>query len=324
MNSKDEQDLHLQRCIESHHIQRRRGNTAKRKASFKFFVLLEYNRLQVCRKAFLNLHGISQKRIFRICTLLINNTTPRDKRGYNVKSHAISGEICKKIFDHIHSFPTKVTHYGTNVIRYLDARLNVKIMYNLFKTKYPNFNIKYEYYLKYFNENFKLRFGRPQIDVCSKCEEFEVKIKNSHLSQSAKTTASNEFRVHKTRTKTFYKELKAARELCRSDDSVCGLVFDFMQNLQLPHIPVQEIFYMRQIWVYAFCVTNLKDNSSRVYLYSEGNAKKGANEVCSFIYDYIKNYCVPKTVQSLYLFSDGCPGQNKNHTFIRFCMGLIE
>lgn len=40
----------------------------------------------------------------------------------------------------------------------------------MFLTKYPTSNIKYEYYNKYFRENFNLSFGRPQVDTCCKCE----------------------------------------------------------------------------------------------------------------------------------------------------------
>lgn len=323
MDSKNEQDLHLQRLMECFQIKRRRGQVEKRKASFKFFCLCNNDRVAVCRQAFINLHVITQKRVYRITTLLAQGLTPKDKRGFNVKSHCISGDICKQIHEHISSFPTKSTHYGQNEISYLDARLNVKIMYQLFKSVYPDSTVKYEFYLKYFHENFNLRFGRPQIDVCSSCEELETKLKNPHLSQTVKLTVKGELQVHKRRSKKFYNELRDTRELCKSDETVCGLVFDFMQNLPLPHIPVQEIFYMRQIWVYAFCVTNLKDNSSRMYVYSEGTAKKGANEVCSFLLDYITE-CVPETAKTLLLFSDSCPGQNKNHTLIRFCLGLVE
>lgn len=46
-------------------------------------------------------------------------------------------------------------------------------MYDLFPIKRPDVdtNIKYEFYLKYFSENFNLKFGRPQIDTCAFCEE---------------------------------------------------------------------------------------------------------------------------------------------------------
>jgi hypothetical protein len=56
-------------------------------------------------------------------------------------------------------------------------------MYECFLTKYSTSNIKYEYYNKYFRENFNLFFGRPQ--VC-KCEDLSNKIKNKSLNETTK------------------------------------------------------------------------------------------------------------------------------------------
>lgn len=50
-------------------------------------------------------------------------------------------------------------------------------MYDLFCNKYPDLTntVKYEYYLQHYNENFGYKFKRPQVDVCSVCEELETK-----------------------------------------------------------------------------------------------------------------------------------------------------
>ncbi|PSN51736.1 hypothetical protein C0J52_13444 [Blattella germanica] len=89
-----------------------------------------------------------------------------------------------------------------------------------------------------------------------------------------------------------------------------------MQNLPLPNIPVQKTFYLSQLWVNVF-----KTGRSVVYLYHEGQGKKGANEVSSFLYHYVQHY-IPQSINELNLFSDGCPGQYKNHTIVRFYMAL--
>lgn len=88
-----------------------------------------------------------------------------------------------------------------------------------------------------------------------------------------------------------------------------GIVIDYMQNLPLPHIPVQEIFYLRQLWVFEFCIHNLKTGNAAFYS-------------CSFLNDYVNEF-IPDNIDELYIFSDGCPGQNKNHTVIRFLMALV-
>ncbi|KAF2886969.1 hypothetical protein ILUMI_19205 [Ignelater luminosus] len=52
-------------------------------------------------------------------------------------------------------------------------------------------------------------------------------------------------------------------------------------------------------------------------VHQEGVACKRANDVCSMLLHYINNNTGPE-VKELYLFSDGCPGQNKSNTVIRF------
>jgi len=58
------------------------------------------------------------------------------------------------------------------------------------------------------------------------------------------------------------------------DEDTSVLCFDYMQNLPLPNIPLQEIFYMRQLWVNVFSIHDLKINKSKMYMYHEREAHK--------------------------------------------------
>ncbi len=62
-------------------------------------------------------------------------------------------------------------------------------------------------------------------------------------------------------------------------------------------------------------------HSARVYswhyTYHEGLAKKGSNEVASFLLHFINNF-LDDDVQKLRIFCDSCDGQNKNFTIFRF------
>ncbi|XP_069687193.1 uncharacterized protein [Periplaneta americana] len=326
-DTKDEQDLHLQRLIELQKIKSRRPrseNGILRKGSYKYyFIKSDSSKTEVCKKAFVSLYGIGKKQVERLCNLLYEGKSPKDRRGSNEKANTIPGEILHLIQEHIESFPTKETHYCGKGEKYLDARLNVKLMYDLFITKHPDSGVKYKFYLQCFHENFSLRFGRPQVDVCSKCEELGVKIKSSNLCDSLKRVAVVEMMVHKRRSKKFYNKIKEVEEICKERNYVLGICFDYMQNLPLPNIPVQEMFYYRQLWVINFNIHNLKDHTAHFYSYHEGTGHKSPNEVCSLFLNYIENY-VPSSVKEFYLFSDNCGGQNKNHTVIRLLLALTQ
>nr|CAH7725218.1 unnamed protein product [Callosobruchus chinensis] len=308
--TKNEQDTYLQGLMEVRPIQRHRirnaENKRESKSNFSYFVMKGRNRIPLCKQAFISLHAISHWQVQRLNTLLLAAKSPKDLRGrHNNRPRAICDEWIRKIKEHIDAFRVKVSHYSSKTISYLDAALDMKKMHNLFVNKHPELEniVKYEFYLEYFNENFNLKFGRPQVDVCSECERHGTRLKDVNLNDNAKRAAAAELMVHKRRAKKFYTKINEVQILCTERPEVMGLAFDCMQNMPLPHIPVQEIFYYRQLWVYAFQIHNLKDNTDHFYTYHEGQGQKGPNEVCTFLSDYIMKH-IPPEITELYMFSD--------------------
>uniref|UniRef100_A0A8D8VKU7 Uncharacterized protein n=1 Tax=Cacopsylla melanoneura TaxID=428564 RepID=A0A8D8VKU7_9HEMI len=118
------------------------------------------------------------------------------------------------------------------------------------------------------------------------------------------------------------KQAKLKGQAQEQEPHVLSLAIDYMQNLCLPNIPVQEIFYRRQLTVNVFCISNIKDKNAAIYIYHEGNARKSPDKVCSFLHDYLKN--VPDKFTEFRLFSDNCAGQNKNQTLCRYLLSLTD
>jgi hypothetical protein len=232
----------------------------------------------------------------------------------------MSEEICQLIREHIESFPFKEAHCSSHVLKYLDAGLDVRQMHVLFQEKYPSANVSYKYYLKFFKENFTLAFGRPQTDACCIHEQPPQKLKSPLLNDNAKQFAAAELMVHR-RSKNFYTAMKNVKEKCSNNDDIIGLTLDYMQNVHLSDIPVQEMFYYRHLWVFNLCVHDLKTGKAVFYSSHEGKGEKDSDDVCSFLLDYVSNY-VPERVKELYLFSDNCSSQNGNNTVVRFLAAL--
>lgn len=128
----------------------------------------------------------------------------------------------------------------------------------------------------------------------------KVKIKNSNLNDCAKRVASAELPVHERRSRKFYESMKKSKEISKKSGTVLGLAFDYMQNISIPCIPVQEIYYFRQLSVFPFATHNLKNDKADFFLYHEGIAKKGPNETCSFIWKYLNENASP-SVRELHL-----------------------
>lgn len=326
LSSKNEQDLLIQSLIEVHDVNRRRPRKEEGARMvdkvFKYSVIVGNQKLEVCYKAFLAIFAISDKRVKRIRKLAINGQNPIDQRGKQPSANTLTPEVRETIRNHILSYPVKLTKYTGKVKSYLDSRLSVKTMYQLFKEKNPEINCSYQYFLKFFNENFSLSFGRPQVDCCCTCEELNLKIKSPHINDAAKRCAAAELMIHKRRAKKFYNELKKESE-CKTEPQVLSICMDYMQNIQLPQVPVQETFYLRQLTVNVFCIHDVKSNTAMIYLYHEGTANKGPNEVCSFLKDYLDNHVSPE-IKEIRIFSDNCSGQNKNHALARLLLALTH
>lgn len=90
------------------------------------------------------------------------------------------------------------------------------------------------------------------MDICGQCEELNKKIKDQNLNDNANRVAAAELMVHKRRANKFYSKLKEITALCQEREDVGGIVFDYIQNMPLPVIPVQEMFYLRQLLLYGF------------------------------------------------------------------------
>ncbi|XP_039275957.1 uncharacterized protein LOC111056390 [Nilaparvata lugens] len=323
--SKNEQDLFIQSLIEIHDVKQRRPRKDDSARTvdkmYTYFVMVGNQRTPVCYKAFLSLLSISDKRVKRLRSLAKEGKNPLDKRGKAPSVNRMSIENQEKIRSHIQSFPTKLSHYAGRATEYLDARLSIKTMYDLLVAKHPGI-CSPAYFYEFFHENFNLRFGRPQIDTCSTCEELSIKLKNPHLNDAAKRVATAELMVHKRRAKKFYNKIQEEAMNPKNESHVLSICMDFMQNLSIPQIPVQQTFYLRQITVNVFSIHNIKQRTAKVYVYHEGEANKTPNEVCSFLYEYLKE--VPSEVTELRLFADNCGGQNKNHTLTRFLLMLTD
>lgn len=240
-----------------------------------------------------------------------------------------------QVHEHIESFPKQISHYSrTRTSRqYLSPDLNLTIMYDLYLQKFEpeTYKLKqdklpfkakicYDFYGRYFRENFNISFGRARKDTCKKCDILENKLHGAE-SEEEKKSFEIQKKLHILKSEWFYKELKDKSKDAEDNDHVETLSFDFQQNMPLPKVPSGDAFYLRQLWVQNFCIYSAKKKTGHFFMYDETICKKGANDVLSFLKYYIENLLSPD-VKILYLFSDNCCAQNKNHTLVRFLATL--
>ncbi|KAJ8881439.1 hypothetical protein PR048_017920 [Dryococelus australis] len=184
-----------------------------------------------------------------------------------------------------------------------------------------HFQIKFSYTFGTLHEYWQAlpKTNHPQIDTCCRCEELSFKIKSPSLNDAAKIVAVEELLVHERRANKFCSNMKAIQAKCLEDEIVSAISFDFMKNGALPVVSVQESYYLRQLTVNVFSVTCVFRYKPFTILRS---TRKGPNKVASFLIDIIQND-IPNTAKRLHVFFlNSCPGQNRNHTVVRFFLAL--
>lgn len=294
---------------------------------------------KICKSAVLSIFAISKSRLERVASHLKTScTAPLDRRGtHGNRPNKLENAVLMQIAEHIKSFPKYTSHYSRkdNIKHeYLSPNLNAAKMHKMYLEKYEpeqyallqkneaiNPKVKYDFYRKYFAENFRLSFGKPRTDTCSKCDRLAKKLESAD-NEAERNALNSEKSLHLKKAETFYEDLREKTKLASEDPTVEVLSFDFQQNMPLPVSPSSDVFYKIQMWVYNFCIYVGSSKTSYFYVYDETVCGKGQNEVVSFLHHFFNNFMRPE-VKTLHLFSDNCSSQNKNHVLVQFLFTCI-
>lgn len=353
LESADEQNIYLCGMITVHPVQQRRPRVADRniakfhEGSYTYRVRVVTDgktcEIPVCQKAFLSFHGIKSKKLEVLQkSLKESGAPPKDKRGrHKTRPNKLPSDVKKSIIDHIKSFKGRQSHYSLkdSSKMYLPEELNIKKMHRMYLEKFPTFRVSYESYRTIFVRDFNISFGYPRSDTCSVCDEYLAKKKNleAQINNTSLTTADKFARqrlqheikkisvfnkLHKKKAEEFYKRKREAKNVSRTVPTEEAICMDFAKNLPTPNISTNDVYYKRQLSVYSFNVHVLSNSQSIFYMYPETIGRKGSDEVCSFLHDFVYNF-LDERVRHLNIFCDSCGGQNKNYTVFRYIHHLV-
>jgi len=184
-------------------------------------------------------------------------------------------------------------------------------------------------------QHIKIRSSRT--DMCDFCELQKRKIAGTKLhdeEKAEKLTAEllshqksyqgeravyNSEREHAKRHR---KELSKGTR--RIDECIEHISMDYGQSIAVPHTTDQlgGTFYLHMRNFLLFGIFSVLENTQRCYTYDEREAGKGANEVISFLHDFLSNRHI-KT-PNLRIHADNCRGQNKNKYVMWYLVWLVS
>eukprot|EP00477_Mikrocytos_mackini_P001412 GAHX01001518.1.p1 GENE.GAHX01001518.1~~GAHX01001518.1.p1 ORF type:complete len:396 (-),score=46.82 GAHX01001518.1:180-1367(-) len=225
------------------------------------------------------------------------------------------------IQEHINRYPKEISHYNRGKepkeVYYLSSDLTLTDMFRDYNVKHPDLETMFWIYRKVFYKKFDLKFKIPKTDLCDKCSHYIQPSKTNDLNTAAE---SKGYKIHLENSKAFYKLLKQEN---KEDTLVCS--FDMMQTNQVPFTRVNSAFYKRQLSLHkeGLVITHKDRTTNIAYIWNEYQAKRDSNEISSILYNEFKNYNNSE-VKHIKLFSDACPGQNRNVTIFSMLFFLAK
>ncbi|CAG7821787.1 unnamed protein product, partial [Allacma fusca] len=176
-----------------------------------------------------------------------------------------------------------------------------------------------------FNEQ-NLGIGRAAEDVCDECYRLHVAIK-SETDPVKLDALKKEHDVHLVLDEAATAEFKRDVDRAKSEANFIVVCVDVEQTFQLPRLPCSTSWYLRKFRVHNFCINNEGTGDAHMYVWNEVDAKKGANEIGSCIYKFVREEFLPlknDEIRELTVWSDRARGQNNNFEMICLFKELAE
>ncbi|XP_071054095.1 uncharacterized protein [Onthophagus taurus] len=168
----------------------------------------------------------------------------------------------------------------------------------------------YRYLFKY---EFNMSFHTPKKDQCLQCTTF----KNSNAEE--KDELEQNYKHHIEEKELSRTEKNNDKE--KISDLYQVYCFDLQAALPVPRGDVSSFYYKSRLNCYNFTVYQLhKKGLGHVdcYFWHEGEGKRGASEIGTYLLKFLKNRSKIATSEDLeiVLYSDNCGGQGKNKFII--------
>lgn len=163
-----------------------------------------------------------------------------------------------------------------------------------------------------YSEIFKtlnLKFKAPKLDTCATCDGFLSKIKIAQ-DEEEKQVLVEQKQIHVKKGDFGFEQKRVDKENARQNNDMGAFAFDLQQCLPTPFLRNSVSFYKRQLWTFNLTIHDLKTNDSGCFMWHEGIARRGGNEIASCVFKHLQS--LPSSVTKITFYSDSCSGQNKN------------
>lgn len=324
--SYDSQTGFIASTVKEFSVKRKRSNCASKKS--KAFSRIYYlSNIEVCRNIFINTYQISTKRVNTSLTKLREGRL-KDERG-NIGDvmkgkNKICPEVVEKIVKHIKQFPIYISHYtrAQTDAKFLSYDLTESKMYELYLQDENNPKVSFTFYKKIFYTHFNLRRKPPIKDTCNKCDALSTKL-NNVFDEETKEQLRSAHEEHLANAKIARTSMQNDMKLAATNPVLETLCYDMEKVLGLPKLPTNLVYYKRQLSIYNEGIHAGSTNKPYAFIWKEGVAGRGAQEVGSCLKKFISHH-FKEGVEDLILWSDSCGGQNRNIKIVLMLKNVLS
>lgn len=304
---------------------------AHKKKPKQFHRVYKIGGIQVCRDMFLKTFQITTQKVTVSLKKLRSNESLKDGRGGTGGYNKVSDEHFDFIVEIINKLPKYESHYRrdkNNDALYLQPGMTVAKIYDIYKQEFTlKYNdeqkcVSFEYLKKVFFTKFNLRCKSLKKDTCNKCDKFQMRICDAKSADEKEKVEAEKIQ-HLGMAEKLRQQMKRDFEQAQNSPLVECLTFDLEKTLPLPRIPTNIAFYKRQLWFYNSGIHSASNDTGHCYVWVEGEAGRGAQEVGSCLIKYINQKLKP-TAEHLILWSDCCGGQNRNIKIVLMMKAILS
>lgn len=321
------QQIPIQRRRERNNLRERR-----RQHTNKYFFEINKNKINVCKKFFLNTLSISQQYVdTAIAKKREGGLISPDKRGSHTPGNKISPEVRQSVRNHISQFPLYESHYSRerSKKKYLGNHLNIAKMYRLYKeqcqeSKVPPESIAKEWlYGEIFNYEYNYGFKNPDNDTCDTCDILSLNLQEAQT-QELRSSIQKEYDDHLQDAGDRYKMKAEDKKRSRENNIEKIVMIDLQKCLPTPDLQNSQSFYSLKLWTYNLVIHDSTLQEAYCMMWDESISGRGGNEVASCMLKWSEVCEISESVKELTIWSDNCPSQNRNSQMIMCYLFLLE
>lgn len=302
-------------------IKKNLSNPRNRNTTFNYFFLVNNENIAVCKKCFQQTLDETER---FMKTVQQKHRSPQtdicDMRGKQSSTNKLSEDEIMQVKIFLNDFPAYESHYTRRDTskKYFDYNYTIHKFFELYTERYGNCVSESKFY-KIFRE-VGIKIKKPQVDTCGRCDSLKTQIRFSKT-ESKKLELQDALRIHVEEADIAFQQKKSDK--IRTENKTPEeklLVFDLEKCLATPRLNSNIAYYKRNLNTFNLTVYDAVSSISVNYMWHEGIANRGGNEIASSLYDHLSS--LELTVKRVVLYSDSCMGQNKN-SFVASMFGIV-